>query len=238
MPRPGRTPPSAGSGSRLGSSTTRGVSRDRPRLRRRRPGRRARTPGRRRDPACADDRHSLSITPEPAKSPLLRIALTALGARRSVPRMDELERRLGRWVDAGLVTAEQAAAILAAESRAAEKGTGRSARRPARALDGRNRARLPRRVRGPGRRHRGGLARVVADRDGRAPRARLRGYALTPCGGISRAAAPASALKSLDTFLWFLSAGGAAFTAGLIAHDVLDLETRSISLWAGAAAAA
>ena len=46
------------------------------------------------------------------------------------------------------------------------------------------------------------------------------------------------ALRPLDGFLWFLSAAGAAFTAGLVGHDVLGLEARSFFLLGGLAAAA
>ena len=152
--------------------------------------------------------------------------------------MGELERRLERWVGAGLITAEQAAAILAAERALGADGIeaggdgGRAPSMAATAL--------------------GYLGASVALVGGIV--AAWREWSRMPTGTRLALASAATlvllvagflarrrrhpALRSLDTFLWFLSAGGAAFTAGLFAHDMLDLETRAISLWAGGAAAA
>ena len=79
--------------------------------------------------------------------------------------MDELERRLGRWVDAGLVTAEAGCGDPGGGVASGEKGPG-EARDDQRAPSMAARARLPRRVRGPGRRHRGGLAPMMRIKTG------------------------------------------------------------------------
>jgi hypothetical protein len=158
--------------------------------------------------------------------------------------MGDLERRLERWVRAGIITAEQATAIREAEG---APGEARAATAPAdgEARPGESTPSLAATALG----YLGASVALVggivaASREwSRMPTgARLAvaagaALALLVAGFIARRRRH-PALRSLDTFLWFLSAGGAAFTAGLVAHDVLDLETRSISLASGAAAAA
>jgi hypothetical protein len=143
--------------------------------------------------------------------------------------MGDLEQRLARWVAAGLVTREQAAAILAAEETApAERGSSMAA--TALGYLGASVALVG--------------AVVAASREwsamatGTRVAIALSATLLLLAAGFLARRRDHPALRSLDGFLWFLSAGGAAFTAGLVAHDVLGLETRSITLSGGAAAAA
>lgn len=143
--------------------------------------------------------------------------------------MRDLERRLERWVESGLMAREQADAILAAEKES-EAGGERGPSLAATALGylGASVALV------------GGV--VAASREW----SEAIGSRLALAGGATLTLLAAGffarrrdhpALRSLDGFLWFLSAAGAAFTAGLVSHDVLELETRAISLLAGLAAA-
>jgi len=145
--------------------------------------------------------------------------------------MPDLERRLARWVQAGLVAPEQAEAILAAEREAAAEGAPESSL-AATAL--------------------GYLGACVVLVGGIVAASRewselATGSRLALAGGATLLLLVAGflarrrdnpAIRSLDSFLWFLSAAGAAFTAGVFAHDALGLETRVVLLLAGAAAAA
>lgn len=144
--------------------------------------------------------------------------------------MGDLERRLERWVESGLITSEQAAAILAAEREtAAESEPGPSLAATALGYLGASVALV------------GGV--VAASREwsemATGSRLALAGGAtlLLLAAGFFARRRDHPALRSLDGFLWFLSAAGAAFTAGLVGHDVLEFETRTISLLAGLVAA-
>ncbi|MGH7567199.1 MAG: DUF2157 domain-containing protein [Gemmatimonadota bacterium] len=145
--------------------------------------------------------------------------------------MRELERRLAGWVESGLIAPEQAAAILAAEGEpGGEAGEGRpSLAATALGYLGASVALV------------GGVVAVSREWSEMAFGARLAlasgaTLVLLAAGFIARRQGH-PALRTLDGFLWFLSAAGAAFTAGLVGHDLLELETRSISLVAGLAAA-
>lgn len=143
--------------------------------------------------------------------------------------MRDLEQRLARWVAAGLVTPAQAAAILAAEETApAERGSSMAA--TALGYLGASIALV------------GGVVAASREWSAMATGSRLAlalgATLLLLAAGFFARRRDHPALRSLDGFLWFLSAAGAAFTAGLVAHDVLDLETRSITFFAGGAAAA
>ncbi|MGH7549244.1 MAG: DUF2157 domain-containing protein [Gemmatimonadota bacterium] len=142
--------------------------------------------------------------------------------------MKDLEARLARWVEAGLVTEEQASAIRATE-RAEGAASGSSLAATALGYLGASVALV------------GGV--VAASRSwsemGTGSRLALAGGAtllLLVAGWVARRC-DHPALRSLDGFLWFLSAGGAAFTAGLVGHDVLEMEGRSVVLLAGSATA-
>ena len=157
--------------------------------------------------------------------------MTPAGVAPSVTAMDDLERRLTRWVESDLITAEQAAAILAAE-RAADGGEDPGPSLAATALGylGASIALV------------GGVVAASREWSEMATGARLAiaggaTLALLAAGFLARRQEH-PALRALDGYLWFLSAAGAAFTAGLVAHDVLELETRSITLAAGLAAVA
>ncbi|MGH7562798.1 MAG: DUF2157 domain-containing protein, partial [Gemmatimonadota bacterium] len=139
--------------------------------------------------------------------------------------MKDLEARLARWVRAGLVSEEQARAIRAAER--AEGVVPEESSLAATALGylGASVALV------------GGV--VAASREwadvGTGSRLALAAGAtllLLAAGWVVRRREH-PALRSLEGFLWFLSAGGAAFTAGLVGHDVLDLEGRTMALLAG-----
>lgn len=141
-------------------------------------------------------------------------------------RLPDLEAALARWVEAGLVTAEQARAIEAAE-RKQDGGAEPSLVATALGYLGASVSLV------------GGV--VAASRHwsamGTASRLALSGGAtllLLAAGWIVRRRAH-PALRSLDGFLWFLGAGGAAFTAGLAVHELLETESRSIFLAAGLA---
>jgi hypothetical protein len=144
--------------------------------------------------------------------------------------MEELEARLERWVKSGLISSEQAAAILAAEHASGSREEPRvSLAATALGYLGASIALV------------GGVVAASREWSEMALGARLAlagGATLTLlAAGFLARRRDHPALRSLDGFLWFLSAAGAAFTAGLVAHDVLELETRSISLAAGLAAA-
>ncbi|MGH7589246.1 MAG: DUF2157 domain-containing protein [Gemmatimonadota bacterium] len=145
--------------------------------------------------------------------------------------MKDFEAALARWVEAGLVNEEQARAIRAAEGAEAEEpeaGTSLAAT----AL--------------------GYLGAAVALVGGMVAASRewadlTTGSRLSLAGGATLLLLGAGwlarrrqhpALRSLDGFLWFLAAGGAAFTGGLVGHDVLELETRRVFLVVGLATAA
>jgi hypothetical protein len=140
--------------------------------------------------------------------------------------MTDLEARLASWVDSGLITEEQARAIRAAErSHVGEPEPSLVA--TALGYLGASVALV------------GGV--VAASRHwsamGTASRLALSGGAtllLLAAGWIVRRR-DHSALRSLDGFLWFLAAAGAAFTAGLAVHELIDAESRSIFLAAGLA---
>ena len=143
--------------------------------------------------------------------------------------MRDLEQRLARWVAAGLVTPAQAAAILAAEETApAERGSSMAA--TALGYLGASVALV------------GGVVAASREWSAMATGSRLAlalgATLLLLAAGFLARRRDHPALRSLDGFLWFLSTAEAAFTAGLVAHDVLDLETRSITFFAGGAAAA
>ena len=143
--------------------------------------------------------------------------------------MRDLEQRLARWVSAGLVTAEQAVAILAAEQAApAQRGSSMAA--TALGYLGASVALV------------GGVVAASREWSAMATASRLAlalgATLLLLAAGFLARRRDHPALRSLDGFLWFLSAAGAAVAAGLVAHDVLHLETRSITFFAGAAAAA
>lgn len=142
--------------------------------------------------------------------------------------MKDLEARLAGWVEAGLVTEEQAAAIRAAErSREQAPEEGSSLAATAIGYLGASVALV------------GGV--VAASREwadmGTESRLALAGGAtllLLVAGWlVHRREHPA--LRSLDGFLWFLSAGGAGLTGGVVAHDVLDREAHWVALLAGLA---
>ena len=149
--------------------------------------------------------------------------------------MKDLETSLARWVDSGLITEEQARAILATERSGDVAPDGAMEPEPslvATALGylGASVALV------------GGI--VAASRHwsemGTGARLTLAGGAtllLLAAGWVARRR-DHPALRSLDGFLWFLAAGGAAFTAGLAGHKLLDLETRTVFLVAGLATAA
>jgi hypothetical protein len=141
----------------------------------------------------------------------------------------DLEAALARWVEAGLLTEEQARAI-----RSAERG-GPTEPEPslvATALGylGASVALV------------GGV--VAASRHwsamGTASRLALSGGATVLLLGAGWAVRRRDhpALRSLDGFLWFLAAAAAAFTAGLAVHELLDTEPRSVFLAAGLATTA
>ncbi|MGH7571807.1 MAG: DUF2157 domain-containing protein [Gemmatimonadota bacterium] len=139
--------------------------------------------------------------------------------------MKDLEARLTRWVRAGLVSEEQARAIRAAERAEREAPEESSLAATALGYLGASVALA------------GGV--VAASREwadmGTGSRLALAAGAtllLLAAGWVVRRREH-PALGSLDGFLWFLSAGGAAFTAGLVGHDVLDLEGRTMALLAG-----
>jgi hypothetical protein len=143
-----------------------------------------------------------------------------------------LEARVATWVEAGLITAEQARAILAAERSREVAPAGVLEPEPSRAATalgylGASVALV------------GGI--VAASQRwsemGTGSRLALAGGAtllLLAAGWLARRR-DHPALRSLDGFLWFLAAAGAAFTAGLASHELLELETRSIFLVAGLA---
>ena len=145
--------------------------------------------------------------------------------------MPDLEQRLARWMAAGLVTAEQADAIRAAERSAPGAGeAGTSMAATALGYLGAAVVLV------------GGIVAASREWSELATAARLAlalgATLLLLVGGLVARRKEHPALRSMDGFLWFLSAGGAAFTAGLVAHEVLGVETRSTTLFAGAAAAA
>ena len=152
--------------------------------------------------------------------------------------MQELERRLAAWVERGLITSDQAAAIRDAEAETPAGGDGavpsgdREPSLAAVALGylGASVALV------------GGIVAVSREWSDMETWARLAISAgatlvLLVAGLLARRSGNPS-LRPLDAFLWFLSAAGAAFTAGLVGHDVLDLEARSFFLMAGLASAA
>jgi hypothetical protein len=144
--------------------------------------------------------------------------------------MGDLERRLERWVESGLIAPEQAAAILAAEGESETRGE------PATSLAATALGYLGASVAlvgGVVAASREWSEMAIATRLALAAGATL----LLLAAGFFARRRDQPALRSLDGYLWFLSAAGAAFTAGLVGHDVLELETRSISLLAGLAAA-
>ena len=136
---------------------------------------------------------------------------------------------LARWIEAGLLTEEQAAAIRSAErSRAAEPEPSLVA--TALGYLGASVALV------------GGV--VAASRHWpameTASRLALAGGAtlfLLAAGWVVRRR-DHPALRSLDGFLWFLAAVGAAFTVGLGVHELLETEPRSVFLAAGLATSA
>lgn len=144
--------------------------------------------------------------------------------------MRDLDRRLTAWVDRGLITADQARAIRAAEGSGAEAARGPSLAATALGYLGASVALV------------GGVVAVSREWSGMGIAARLAiaaGSTLVLLGaGLLARRSRHPALRPLDGFLWFLSAAGAAFTAGLVGHDVLELEARSFFLLAGLAAAA
>lgn len=150
--------------------------------------------------------------------------------------MKDLEARLTRWVDAGLVTEDQARAIRTAERsrEIAPEGTPSGTSEPEPSLVATALGYLGASVALVG-----GV--VAASRHwsamGTGSRLALAGGAtllLLAAGRVARRR-DHPALRSLDAFLWFLAAGGAAFTAGLAVHELLDPETRTVLLAAGLA---
>lgn len=166
--------------------------------------------------------------------------LTTETGRDSLGAMQDLERRLSAWVERGLITPEQAAAIGAMEAEASGRGAtsgsgpseGRGPSLAATALGylGASVALV------------GGIVAVSREWSELETAARLAisgGATLVVlAGGFLARRSGHPALRPLDGFLWFLSAAGAAFTAGLLGHDVLGLEARSFFFLAGMAAAA
>ncbi|CAN5839771.1 hypothetical protein BH20GEM1_BH20GEM1_19520 [soil metagenome] len=145
--------------------------------------------------------------------------------------MDDLERRLERWVAEGLLSSDQAAAVLAAERASeGEEEPGRSLGATALGYLGASIALV------------GGVVAASREWSEMATGARLAlaggATLLLLAAGFLARRQDQPALRALDGYLWFLSATGAAFTAGLVAHDLLELETRSITLAAGLGAAA
>jgi hypothetical protein len=146
--------------------------------------------------------------------------------------MKDLETRVATWVEAGLITEEQARAILAAERSREPAPSGAPGPEPSRAATalgylGASVALV------------GGI--VAASQRwsemGTGSRLALVGGAtllLLATGWLARRG-DCPALRSLDGFLWFLAAGGAAFTAGLAGHELLELETRTVLMAAGLA---
>ncbi|HYO45064.1 MAG TPA: DUF2157 domain-containing protein, partial [Gemmatimonadota bacterium] len=143
--------------------------------------------------------------------------------------MGDLEQRLERWVESSLIAPEQAAAILAAEGESgAGEEPGPSLAATALGYLGASVALV------------GGVVAASREWSEMAIEARLAlaggATLLLLVAGFFARRRDHPALRSLDGFLWFLSAAGAAFTAGLVGHDVLEVETRTISLLAGLAA--
>lgn len=144
--------------------------------------------------------------------------------------MRDLERRLSAWVERGLITPDQALAIRDAEETAPLGPRGPSLAATALGYLGASVALV------------GGIAAVSREWSDLGSAARLAisaGATLAVfAAGLLARRSDHPALRPLDGFLWFLSAAGAAFTAGLVGHDVLDLEARSFFFMAGLAAAA
>lgn len=148
--------------------------------------------------------------------------------------MKDLKLDLQRWVDGGLITAEQAASILAVEEgeKPPEEKVPPSVSRATAAL-----AFL------------GGSVAIVGvfvaasrywSNLGAAARLGLVGAvtALLLVGGWLAHRAGRPGLRPLAGFLWLLSAAGVAFFVGLTARDALDLNMRTAFLLAGLATAA
>lgn len=149
--------------------------------------------------------------------------------------MKELEARLATWVESGLISEEQARAILAAERSREIPPQGAPDHEPSRVATAL-----------------GYLGASVALVGGIVAASRRwsemgTGFRLAVAGGATLLLLAAGWLarrrnhrapRSLDGFLWFLAAGGAAFTAGLAGHELLDFETRTIFLAAGLATVA
>src|SRR5687768_1081263 len=144
--------------------------------------------------------------------------------------MRDLERRLSAWVERGLITSDQAQAIRAAEETGPPGDRGPSLAATALGYLGASVALV------------GGIVAVSREWTELGTAARLAisaGATLVVfAAGLLARRSGHPALRPLDGFLWFLSAAGAAFTAGLVGHDVLDLEARSFFLMGGLAAAA
>ena len=144
--------------------------------------------------------------------------------------MRDLERRLSAWVERGLITSDQAQAIRAAEEAEPSSPRGPSLAATALGYLGASVALV------------GGIVAVSREWSEMGTAARLAisaGATLVVFGaGFLARRSGHPALRPLDGFLWFLSAAGAAFTAGLLGHDVLGLEARSFFLMGGLAAAA
>ena len=151
-------------------------------------------------------------------------------AGNSVPAMRDLERRLSTWVDRGLIRPDQADAIRRAEETGPSGRSGPSLAATALAYLGASVALV------------GGIVAVSREWSDLGTAARLAiaaGATLAVfAGGLFARRSGHPALRPIDGFLWFLSAAGAAFTAGLLGHDVLELEARSFFLLGGLAAAA
>ncbi len=144
--------------------------------------------------------------------------------------MRDLERRLSEWVERGLISPGQAQAIRAAEDARSSGPRGPSLAATALGYLGASVALV------------GGIVAVSREWSEMGTAARLAisagaTLAIFAAGVLARRSGH-PALRPLDGFLWFLSAAGAAFTAGLVGYDVLDLEARSFFLMGGLAAAA
>ncbi len=150
--------------------------------------------------------------------------------------MKDLEPRVATWVDSGLITEEQARAILEAERAREVASVGAPQPEPEREP---SRAATALGYLGASVALVGGI--VAASREW----AELTtGSRLALAGGATLLLLAAGwlvrqrehpALRSLDGFLWFLAAAGAAFTGGLVGHEVLELEARTVLLVAGLA---
>jgi hypothetical protein len=144
--------------------------------------------------------------------------------------MRDLERRLSTWVERGLITSDQAQAIREAEETAPSDPRGPSLAATALGYLGASVALV------------GGIVAVSREWSEMGTAARLAvsaGATLAVfAAGLLARRSDHPALRALDGFLWFLSAAGAGFTAGLVGHDALGLEARSFFLMGGLAVAA